>query len=101
MDADTQATAPPLCRHASGLHRMIELIDACCDPLHKMASGFGQSDTPRMVLKEEDSEVVLQSFHACADARLAYSEGTRSMAEVQVFGDGKRLNERRERNAPT
>lgn len=39
MDADTQATLSPRCRHACGFHRMVQLINAGRYPLDEVASG--------------------------------------------------------------
>jgi hypothetical protein len=49
-------------RHAGGLHRMVELIDAGGYPLDEVASGLGQSDAARMALEQEDAKVFSSAF---------------------------------------
>jgi len=99
MDADTKPTALAHRRHACGLHRMVELVDACGYPLDEVASGLGQPSTPRMALEQKDAKVFFQRLHAGADAGLRHAERIGGVAEVEVFGDGERLDQRRERDA--
>lgn len=99
MDTDAKPAAFSGCRHAGGLHRMVELIDAGRDPLHEVASGFGQPDAPRMALEQEDAKVFFQRLHAGADTRLGHAERIGGVAEIEIFGDGERLDERREGDA--
>src|SRR5690606_21980786 len=99
MDADAQATPFPCRRHACGLHRMVELIDAGSYPLDEVASGLGQSDAACVTLEQEDSKVFLKCLHASADARLRHAERIGGVAEIEVFGDGERLDQRGHGNA--
>jgi hypothetical protein len=62
MDTDAKPAAFSGCRHAGGLHRMVELIDAGRDPLDEEASGLGQPDAARMTLEQEDAEVFSSAF---------------------------------------
>ncbi len=78
---------------------MVELIDARCYLLDEMASGLGQPDAACVTLEQEDSKVLLQSLHARADAGLCNPECVRRVAEVQMLGDRKRLDQRHERYA--
>jgi hypothetical protein len=75
-----------------GLHRMVELIDASSDALDEVASGLGQPDAPCVSLEQEDAKIFLQRLHARADAGLRHAERLGGVAEVQVFGDGERLD---------
>ena len=52
-----------------------------------------------MTLEQEDAKVFLQRLHARTDTGLADTHGIRRMAEVQVFGDSKRLDQGHKRNA--
>ena len=74
MDADTKPAAFSGRRHAYGLHRMVEMINAGRDPLDEVASGFGQPGSARMALEQEDARVLLERPDPRADARLADAE---------------------------
>lgn len=67
MDADSQAAAVTMRRHAGSLHRMIELVDACGDTFHEMPASVRQPNSSRVTLKQEDAQIVLQSLHSGAD----------------------------------
>lgn len=92
MDTDAKPAAFSGCRHAGGLHRMVELVDACGYPLDEVASGLGQPNTPRMALEQNDAKVFFQRLHAGADAGLRHAERIGGVAEVQIFGDGESVN---------
>lgn len=84
MDADAQ-TAPFSCGcHASGVHRMVELIDAGRYLLDEVASSLGQPDTPRMALEQEDAKVFFQGLNAGTDAGLRYAKCIGDVTEVQI-----------------
>jgi hypothetical protein len=85
--------------HAGGPDGMVEMVDAGRHPLGEMPAGFRQPHTARVPLEHDDAKVFLQRLHARADAGLCYAESVRRMAEVQIFGDGNRLDEGREGNA--
>ena len=99
VDADVKAAAFSRSRHAGGLHGVVQLIDARRDMLDGAAAGLRQPNAPRMADEQKDAEVFFKRFHAGADARLANAKRIGCMADVQIFGDGKRLNERHEGNA--
>lgn len=73
---------------------MVQLIDAGRDPLDEVVSGLGQSDAARVTLEQEDAKVLFQRLHAGADAGLRHAERIGRVAKVQIFGDGKRLDQR-------
>jgi hypothetical protein len=62
MDTDAKPAAFSGCRHAGGLHRMVELIDTGGYPLDEVASGLGQSNTSCMALEQEDAKVFSSAF---------------------------------------
>lgn len=93
-------TAPFSCRClAGGFHNMADLIGTGRYPLGKVASGFCQSDAPRLTLEQEDAKASLQRLHERADAGLRRAERLGSMAEIQVLGDGQHLHQCRHWNA--
>lgn len=47
-----------------------------------------------MTLEQKDAKVFLQRLHAGADARQADAERVRCVTEVEIIGDGERLNQR-------
>lgn len=99
MDADTQATTFPRRCHSCSLHRMVELIDAGRDALHEVVSSLGEKDASSMTLEQEDAKVFLQCLYAGADAGLGHAERVGGVSEVQIFGDGERLDQRYHGNA--
>ncbi len=99
VDADAKAAAFPRCRHAGRLYSMVELIHADGDVLDEAATGLCQPDPSRMALEQENTKIFLQSLHAGADARNADTQRVGSMAEIEIFGDRERLDQRGERNA--
>ncbi len=50
-------------------------------------------DAACVTLEQEGAKVVLQRLHTGADAGLRHAERIGGVAEVQKFGDGKRLNQ--------
>src|SRR5690606_7433185 len=99
IDADAQAALLAARHHAGCPYGMVEMSDACRHPLDEMLAGFRQPNAPRVTLEKQDAKVFLQSFYARADTGLRDAERVRCVAEVQIFSDGQRLNERGERNA--
>ena len=73
--------------------------DAGRYPLDEVASGFGQPNATRTTLEQEDAKVFFQRLHAGADAGLCNPECVRCVAEVEIFSDRKRLDQRQERYA--
>src|SRR5690606_38753213 len=51
-----------------------------------------------MTFEQDNAKVFLQRLHTRADAGLRHAERIGGMAEVQIFGDGECLDERREGN---
>ena len=100
MDTDAQSAALSRRRHTSSLHRMVELSDADRDPLDKEAPGLGEADASGIALEQKDAEVLLQRLDPRADVRLAGAERLGGAVEAEMFGDGKRLDQRCKWNAP-
>ena len=101
MQADPQAPFLAARQCASGFHGMVKLVNTGRYARNEMASGFGQPDAPRMTLEQEDAKIFFQRLDPRADAGLADAERLGGVAEVQVLGDRKRLNQGRHGNAGT
>lgn len=95
---DTYAQPPAFPRrcHTGSLHRMVKLIDADRYPLDEVASGLGQPDAACVTLEQEDTKVLFQRLYAGADAGLRHAKRISGMAEVQIFGNGERLDQGRQ-----
>src|SRR5690606_38454428 len=82
VDADAQTSTLSRHSHAGGRHSMFKLIDARSYALDKAATGLGQPNATSLSLKQLDSEIFLQRFHAGADAGLCHAKCFCCMAKV-------------------
>src|SRR5690606_13315700 len=99
MDTDAKPAALSGCRHSGGLYRMIELVDASRYPFDEVSPGFSEPDAACVTLEQEDAKVFFQRFHSRTDAGLRHAERISGVAEVQIFGDGKCIDQRYHGNA--
>lgn len=98
MQPDPQASFLAARQCTGGFHGMVKLVNTGGNARNEMASGLGQPDATRMTLEQENPKVFLQCLDTCADAWLADAERLGSVAKIQVFGDSKRLDQRRKGN---
>ena len=83
-----------------GLPGAVGLVEGGARLHEKEAPGLGKADASGIALEQKDAEVLLQRLDPRADVGLAGAERLSGAVEAEMFGDGKRLDQRCKWNAP-
>lgn len=93
VDTNAQLTFLAARLYLGCLDRMIKDFHGVLDLIDETAPGFGQPNTARIAVEEDDAKVFFQCLDPGADARLAGVERKSGTVETEIFRDCEHLDQ--------
>jgi len=94
INADPQLALFSSRIHSGGLDCGIKNADTFLNLIDELATGFGETNAPRVALEENDTKVLFQQLDPGADTRLTGAQCQSGPLETQILGNCERLDER-------